>query len=184
MGTLFDSQTGYGDGYVAIGNDADHYFVGQRSWQWSSAKNVDQIDFYIVDITGDVSSKTYNARIYTMSSTNLGTLLGTSDNKTGVTAGAWNSFTFSTAVSISASTAYALVITVNGSDGSNYARTGLWPTLTNGSAATWGSGKSIVYDLTTEAAPYKIYGTSGGKTTKNTHKELLGMNVGMKRGLG
>lgn len=87
-----------------------------------ASKSVCKIEIVMNVAAGNVSAKNYTARLWTLSGENLNVELGASTAVTGVTGGPTTyTFTFSTPVSITASTAYGLTVSTGSTDGSNYA---------------------------------------------------------------
>ncbi len=143
--TPYDSQT-LQDDSTAVGTDAVRYYCGSADYSPASNKSVCRIDIYIYSIIGDVSAKTYNMKIFTMSGTSLGTLLGTSGNVSGasITATTWIQFSFSTPVNIASGTNYGIVITASEADVNNYIKYGDYSAGTlSGVETTWYSDLSL-----------------------------------------
>jgi hypothetical protein len=92
------------------GQVTGNQFVGQAAWNdGGTPRTICKLAFEISTIEGTVSGKTYNAKIYTLSGGNLGTLQATSDNTSGPTATGWFVLQFSTPFTTSASVNYALI---------------------------------------------------------------------------
>lgn len=111
--------------YVAISSGVNSYFVGEGQYDPGANISVCKVDWILTKDSGDISAKTFNCVIYAMSGNDFtGAVLGTSDNVTGVNA--WSdttvSFTFSSPVAISSGGSYAIAITMNGVDASNFAK--------------------------------------------------------------
>jgi len=103
-----------------------NYYAGTT---YTPAENISvcQIDIYIDYTAGDISGKTYTVTIWSLSSGNLDTLLGTSGGVTGNNSwsSSWPSFSFASPVSLSSGTAYGIAVAVTGAvDSSNYASGG------------------------------------------------------------
>jgi len=103
-----------------------NYYAGTT---YTPAENISvcQIDIYIDYTAGNISGKTYTVTIWSLSSGNLDTLLGTSGGVTGNNSwsSSWPSFSFASPVSLSSGTAYGIAVAVTGAvDFSNYASGG------------------------------------------------------------
>lgn len=104
------------------GSTTDNRRTGHAAWNDGGvSRTICKLAFEISDIEGDVSGKTFNAYIFTMTSGNLNVLQATSDNLTGVSATGWLVFNFSTPFATGgASTPYALVFGQAVADAVNY----------------------------------------------------------------
>jgi len=133
------------------GQTTDNRRTGLAAWDdGGTSRTICRLDFEITTITGDVSGKTFNAFIYTMSGANLDTLQRTSDNLTGVSATGWLRFDFSTTFTTTASVSYALIFGPSSADASNYVwvptgstaptSTGYRDQFTDAGVANFGSG--------------------------------------------
>ena len=100
---------------------------------------------------------------------NLGTLHTTyekSDDKNSLTAGEWNTFTFTNTFAISNGTSYAIVVTMNKVDGTNYyfvhdaSDAGDdWKISKSGEFSCWENDGSHNHTWTGYNMTFKIYGT-------------------------
>jgi hypothetical protein len=93
---------GYNDGSIGVG----------FYWTPPVNKTLCQVDMYIKDIIGDISALNFTVKVYTMSGANLDALQGTSDTVSGSTmaTNTRSAFAFSTPVSVTASTKYAVLV--------------------------------------------------------------------------
>lgn len=109
-------------GTSTLGAGGSEWFAG-GIFNLSSGGKITKATFSLTLGNGDVTSKSYTCRIYTLSGNNLDTLVGTSVAISGTNS--WNStpvnFIFSTPVDFSASTSYGIAIAIEQvDDGSNY----------------------------------------------------------------
>ncbi len=156
--TLFASDTTY-DGFYYIGVSTNEYMAGQIAYDPGSNKTICRVDFYFTSVVGNISTKTFNSRIYTISGTTLGSLLGTSDNVSGSGIGGagWVQFDFSTPVAITTGSDYAILVTMNETDVSNYVTVGYHGTITlDGAIAQYKSDISF-YGYQDKTMMIKLY---------------------------
>ncbi len=149
--TPFDSNGSSIINITSIGEPAT-YFVGQL-YTMGSARTVCRLDFYIYNLTGDISAQTFNAKIYTLNGNALDSLQGTSDSVSGgdITADTWEPFVFSTPVSLSNGVAYAFVLTINQATTPN-ARSGYSADgAISGKVRQWASDKSYQGEIDGDA---------------------------------
>jgi hypothetical protein len=115
------SQTDQSTQAYRCGQTTDDINTGMSGWNdGGTPRTICKLAFETTAINGDVSAKTYTAKIYTLSGANLGALQATSDNVTGVAAAGWIVFQFSTPFTTSASTSYALIFGPASADASNF----------------------------------------------------------------
>jgi len=122
--TLLHEGIVSGGGAWAIGSESGKYYAGLINWEDESAHNICKVSAKLTKTAGDISGKTYYVTIWTMDSTALDEVVGTSGGVTG--SNSWSStvvdFTFSSAISLSADTPYGFTVSMSGSaDASNYA---------------------------------------------------------------
>lgn len=108
-----------------VGESAGNYYSGQGSWDPEANISICKINFVVIGVAGNVSGKTYVMQIWSQDGGgNLSSNLGTSDGVTGNNS--WSTtdveFTFSTPVAVTSGTLYSIVLTANGTDGSNFIR--------------------------------------------------------------
>lgn len=110
-GSYDDRSNDTASTFYGLSPNADWYAVGSH---YTPAANVDicKIGVKVTKDAGDISGENYRVKIYTLSGTNADTLLGTSNEITGSNAwsAAWVRFPFASAVSLTASTEYLVVI--------------------------------------------------------------------------
>src|SRR5574340_127761 len=113
---LIDFETYSSGGQV--GNDDAHYYGG-NGVAITGTKCICKVSFSLY-AHGTITSKSYTAKIWTLSGNNLNTLLGTSD---AVTGSSWShvfvDFSFPTCVSVSDATV-AVTLDQGGTDGTNF----------------------------------------------------------------
>lgn len=141
------SATGTTDQY-GVSRTSATYYAGQGQWSPASGTvSVCQVSFTLVLAAGSVTGYTYYAKIWSMDGTSLDTVLGTSTGVTG--SDAWSDtdveFTFSSPVSCSAGTDYAITLDHGETeDGTNYIKINRNGADTlNGYVAYWGTDKTI-----------------------------------------
>lgn len=107
---------------VDIGDSSSLYYIGQ-TYNEVSEHTICKVSAVLNYQTGDISGKTFNCVIGSLDGSNNLTVVGTSANVAG--SNSWSdetvNFTFSSPVTIPASTDYAIVVTMNEIDASNYA---------------------------------------------------------------
>ncbi len=143
-----------------IGVTAGNYYSG-FFWTPSENKCFCRVTFCITKVAGDISGKTFVVEFWTTTGTSLNEKLGSTTGVTGNNS--WSvttqAFDFSTHQQTTASTTYAVTITMNEVDASNNAKiyldgSGTWA---NANAARWNSDGSIGSNLTTYDARASIY---------------------------
>jgi hypothetical protein len=141
--TVHEQNSSGNSGSYNIGSVDANYYAGQTVWDPAASISVCRLDFNLTKSAGSITGFSYAAQIYTLSGTALNTLLATSDSVTG--SDAWSAttvtFSFSSPPALSSGTQYALVVTRNGFDGSNYA-------VVNQTAAGGMSGSAAIWDST------------------------------------
>lgn len=146
---------------VPIGNDTGHAFAGGVIQGGQSAINVCQIDVYVRSVVGDVSNKSYEARVYGVNgSYSLTTLKGSSSTVSGASlaTGSWVTFSFPTSISMVDGDAWVITATT-AADSSNYVNFGQ-QTSTVGTYTDyrrWSSGY-VIQSTNTTPLYYRIYG--------------------------
>ena len=142
-----DSTAGEYSALLTAGNDADRYYVGQYNWQNASARCICKVSLTLTK-QGSITGKTYVARIWSQSGSNLGTQQGASTGVTG--SDAWSStlvdFEFASCINLSASTNYAITLDNSATDGTNYVSITAVANTITGTSGWWGSDKAIVND--------------------------------------
>lgn len=119
--TVHEQNSSSISGSYSVGAVGDNTYAGQTGWDPGSSISICKLSATLTAV-GTISSQSWRMEIWTLSGANLGVLQGTSDSVTGVNS--WSStavdFTFSSPVSVSGGTQYALVVTRGATDGSNY----------------------------------------------------------------
>lgn len=105
-----------------FGSNTDNIFHGQNEWNDGGvARSICKIAFEVTFIEGDVSGKTYFARIYTLTGTALNALQASSNGLTGISTTGWKVLTFASPFATGgSSTPYGLAIEAPSADGTNY----------------------------------------------------------------
>jgi len=118
--TMYATSGGPLGSFVEVGNVSGREFVGQIVA--SGTHLVKRIKIKINTVVGTISSKNYEARIYTRNGTALDVLLGASTAVNGSTlsAGNWVTFDFSTPVSITTGNVFTISAGDAVADASNY----------------------------------------------------------------
>lgn len=138
---------------LLVCRNADTIYCGQSAWNDAgTSRTICKIGFEVATVTGDISSYTYTAYIYTMSTWNLSTRVATSDGKLGsaISAG-WRYWTFPTPYATGGtSTPLAFVLSSSGGvDNTNWIHimggdsgviTGYRDVFTSAGGANWGAG--------------------------------------------
>ena len=105
-----------------IGDAVGTYYAGLGQYNPGANISVCKVDFILNKYSGTLVGKTFNCVIYAMSGNNFtGAVLGTSDNVAGVD---WVdqsvTFTFASPVAINNGGSYAIALTMNTTDASNF----------------------------------------------------------------
>jgi len=106
---------------LTIGSATDRYYRG-IPFQ-TDAKTVCKFYVTLTKVAGDITSKTFTGRLWTVSGNNLATEIATSTGITGVNTwdGSVVTFEFSANANLSASTTYVFTVDQGAADASNYA---------------------------------------------------------------
>ena len=137
------------------------YYAGQAQWSPASGTvSICKVSFTLSLGLGSVTGYTYYAKIWSMDGTSLDTVLGTSTGVKG--SNAWSDtdveFTFSSPVSCSAGTDYAITVDHGETEnGLNYIRINRNGANTlNGYVAHWEKGKTIYGSVANREASFAI----------------------------
>lgn len=145
---------------LGIGASAGNYYCG-FFWTPSENKCFCRGTFCITKAAGDISGKTFVVEFWTTTGTSLNEKLGSTTGVAGNNSwsGTTQAFDFSTHQQATASTTYAVTITMNEVDASNNAKIYVdgYGTWANANAARWNSDGSIKSNLTTHDTWASIY---------------------------
>lgn len=148
--TEYYSFTTSSAGYYEVGLSTGQMFIG-GAWSTTTFNaTVCAVQFYVINKTG--SSRDYQAEIWSYNSGTgtLTTILGTSSvvASSSMTAGTWQSFSFSTPVTVNA-TSIAVVITpkTKSVDASNYVSVCMYESAAAGDPAfaRWNTDYTVAY---------------------------------------
>jgi len=149
-----------GTSAFGIGAVEGNYYCG-FFWTPSENKCFCRGTFCITKAAGDISGKTFVVEFWTTTGTSLNEKLGSTTGVAGNNSwsGTTQAFDFSTHQQATASTTYAVTITMNEVDASNNAKIYVdgYGTWANANAARWNSDGSIKSNLTTYDTRASIY---------------------------
>lgn len=144
------------------GASTDRFYLGQGAYVDATTRTICKVGFYFGGITGTISGKHYEVKIWPMSGNNLGTILtnGTSDALTGITTSGWKMFSWSGAKPVmTGGTAYAITISPQeAADGANFPK--VWedtPVSLSGNAMAWNTSFGRDADFPTYTANIRLY---------------------------
>jgi hypothetical protein len=157
--TVDNSANTNGSTYY-VGRTTDNYYAGQSAFNPGADASVCKISFFVRSV-GNVTGKTYTARVWTMSGTSLNSNIGSSDSIGG---GSWSTeqlitFTFSIPVSLTNGTSYGITLDGGGYDATNYLEIRLKQVTGNdisGAYRNWHDDKVVGQAATTDTY-IKIY---------------------------
>jgi len=133
-----------------IGIEAGKYYIG-TTWNSGTERTICKIGFELYKSAGDISGKTFYVELWTKSGNNLDALV-TNGTSTGVAGNnswdaTWVYFAFDNHPVLSASTNYAVTISMHEVDADNYARIYLDYSGTSNETSyiqTWNSSKTYI----------------------------------------